>query len=329
MINLDWFNDDGINLPMLNDVPRNIFYNKILSENVQNKQCCDVGFGTGLLSFLALKHGAKHVIAYEKDLSRFKLGQFIIKNLGFDNKIDLRNVCADSDIIQQDHCDVVFHEIIHQALWAEGVWQIRPQNKGVTYLPGRLFFELWAQEIADSTVQGLLNGGATDHFNPGVDIDHKFINLINQCILGNDSKNINDLSMQNQLIQLDWNAVHKDWSWDPIKVFQQGQKKLLASYHVDYNTSETTFFDSLGTKQKNLSCDQAKLIIDTQEYQNKNILLQPRFGLEHGKDRLYLDACRGWGAEVPWIFVKPETQLTFLHKFHNSWNFSLQKIELT
>lgn len=64
---INWLSDDGVNLLMINDVPRNAFYSKILSKNVQGKKCCDVGFGTGMLSILALKHGATSIIAYEKD----------------------------------------------------------------------------------------------------------------------------------------------------------------------------------------------------------------------------------------------------------------------
>lgn len=324
-LNLNWLRDDGINLPMINDVPRNTFYDKILSENVHDKQCCDVGFGTGLLSLLAIKHGAKHVIAYEKDPSRFHLGQTIIDRLDLKDKIDLRNSVANSSLISQDHCDVVFHEIIHQTLWAEGVWSIRPLIPGTTYLPGTLFFELYGQEISDSTVQGLLYGGDIDHFNPGVDIDHRFINLINQWILQDQSRKIDELALQDTLFRLDWNQIHKDWSWNPGIVFQQGQKKLLASYHVDYNLLGEIFFDSDGTRHTDLSCDQCKLTIDTKNWQHKNILLQPRFGLKHNQDILYLDSCRNWGAEVPWVFIKPKSNLIFSHQF-SGYNFNLQKI---
>lgn len=74
---INWLSDDGVNLPMTNDVSRNVFYNKILSKNVQGKKCCEIGFGTNLLSILAIKHGASSVIAYECNQDKFELGKTI------------------------------------------------------------------------------------------------------------------------------------------------------------------------------------------------------------------------------------------------------------
>jgi predicted RNA methylase len=54
---VDFENHDGVYLSMLNDVARNHFYDQILTE-VRNQHCVEIGFGTGLLSMLALKHGA-------------------------------------------------------------------------------------------------------------------------------------------------------------------------------------------------------------------------------------------------------------------------------
>jgi hypothetical protein len=181
---------------MINDVPRNNFYNHILSQEVKNKKCLDIGFGTGLLSLLAIKNGAQHIIAYEKDANRVELGRHIIKELNLHNVIDLRHGLASWQEIVDSKCEVVFHEILHQCLWAEGVWHIRPQSPGLTYAPGILFFELYAQEISDSTVSGFLAGGNSDYFNPGVDIDPKFINIINQIILNDSSKKISDLDLE-------------------------------------------------------------------------------------------------------------------------------------
>ena len=74
---VDFFNDDGIYLPMINDAYRNIFYKGAIQE-CKDQHCIDVGFGTGLLSFAALDSGAKSVIAYEVDTKRFEIGKHII-----------------------------------------------------------------------------------------------------------------------------------------------------------------------------------------------------------------------------------------------------------
>ena len=68
---IDWYNHDGVNLSMINDFMRNQFYDRVLSKHVTNQNCTDVGFGTGLLSMIALKHGATHVRAFEVDYHRY------------------------------------------------------------------------------------------------------------------------------------------------------------------------------------------------------------------------------------------------------------------
>lgn len=306
---------------MINDVPRNVFYDKILSETVRGKKCCDIGFGTGLLSLLALKHGASSIIAYEKDPVRFELGQRIIKSLNLSSKIDLKNIHSGTADIENNDCDIVFHEIVHQGIWGEGLWHIRPSKQGAKqYIPGNYFFELSASAISDTTVDGFLNGdNLLDYFNPGVEINSEFVDLINRLILQNDSKKTQLLTTCDCLIKLDWNKIHKDWSWNPGHVFQHYPKTLLCKYNVDYNTCKSTLFDSRGTRECNFDSNGlCELSIDTSAWRGTNMMLEFRFGLEHGPHRLYLDDCRGWGAEVPWLFLKPESDLFFVQNFNGN-----------
>jgi predicted RNA methylase len=51
---VDFENHDGVYLSMLNDVARNQFYDQVLTQ-VRDHDCVEIGFGTGLLSMLALK----------------------------------------------------------------------------------------------------------------------------------------------------------------------------------------------------------------------------------------------------------------------------------
>jgi len=317
---INWLTDDGVNLPMINDIPRNLFYDKILSKNVRGKKCCDVGFGTGILSILALKHGATSIIAYEQDLDRFKLGQKIIDHLELTDQIELKHCRASCTEIKNTGSDVVLHEIIHQGIWGEGLWEIRPLHPGIKkYIPGNYFFELYATEISDVTVDGFLHGdNTTEFFNPGVEIKTDFVDLINSFILENNSKKIQPLSNDDYLIKLDWNKIHKDWSWNPGYVFKNYPKQLLCKYEVDYNTGKCSIIDSKGSKEIALeSMSVCEMIVDTSHWKDKNMLLQPRFGLRHDQQRLYLDECRGWGAEVPWLFLKPKSSLLFVQNFKN------------
>ena len=73
-------------LPMINDVVRNHFYKKILKDT-KNKNCLEIGFGSGILSILALEAGANHIVAYEEDLETYQLGLEIIQSLNLENKI--------------------------------------------------------------------------------------------------------------------------------------------------------------------------------------------------------------------------------------------------
>jgi len=338
---MDWLKDDGINLPMINDVVRNSFYDKILSNAVRGKKCCDVGFGTGLLSLIALKHGATSIIAYEKDPVRFKLGQKVIDQLKLTDRIELRNELAGTENIETIDCDVVFHEIIHRSLWGEGLWWIKPRKFGIEYVPGNYFFEMYATEISDATVDGFLNSDKTvDYFNPGIDIDFKFIDLINSFIIRNDSKKLKPIVGHDQLIHPEWNKIHKDWAcpglmnkcpdgaWNPGHVFKNYPKQLLCKYNVDFNTRKLTFIDSNGIREDNLDSDSmCQMTIDTSPWRNLNLMLEPRFGLQYNQERLYIDDCRNWGAEIPWIFIKPKSNLLFTQNFNgNNAPFQLTKI---
>ena len=115
---LNWNNDDGINLPMINDLIRNYYYEKILSRYVHNQKCIDIGFGTGLLSMMALKHGAAHVIAYESNDERYLLGREVIDRLNLGKKITLVH-----DRYHRDtsiNAPVIFTETMSAGIWGEG-----------------------------------------------------------------------------------------------------------------------------------------------------------------------------------------------------------------
>ena len=46
---MDWFKDDGIFLPMINDWGRNRAYKAWIDSCVKDKVVCDIGAGTGFL----------------------------------------------------------------------------------------------------------------------------------------------------------------------------------------------------------------------------------------------------------------------------------------
>ena len=106
----------GTHWNMLVDHPRNQFYDELLKE-CKDKVVIDVGFGAGILSMLALKHGAKIVYAYEMVHQTYLLGKHIIESLGLEDKIILihdkffKSMGPDNALI--------IHEIIGGAIWDE------------------------------------------------------------------------------------------------------------------------------------------------------------------------------------------------------------------
>jgi predicted RNA methylase len=86
---LDWKFDNGISTYMTTDKDRNQFMDRVLARTVKDKNCLDIGFGTGLLSFLAVKHGAKHVTAFEFNYERYLLGQYLIEKMGLQDQTSI------------------------------------------------------------------------------------------------------------------------------------------------------------------------------------------------------------------------------------------------
>lgn len=54
---------------MLNDKPRNVWFENRITESCKDKVVLEVGGGSGLLTYYALKAGAKHVYVVERDIT--------------------------------------------------------------------------------------------------------------------------------------------------------------------------------------------------------------------------------------------------------------------
>ena len=129
---------------MMSDVKRNQFYNNILSE-ITDKTCLEIGFGTGLLSLIALKHQPKHIVAVERNLASFELGKYLIKKSGLKNKITLIHEQIDASFINPSEFDLVYHEILGNNLWDEDVFF--QFDTAVPMIPSEYTCELYACEI--------------------------------------------------------------------------------------------------------------------------------------------------------------------------------------
>lgn len=129
---INWRRDLGVNLDMLNsEIPqgRNKFYWEILKE-VQGRRCLEIGFGTGILSIIAIQHGAVHVEAWEQNLHLYQLGCHIIKELQLQDRITLHHGMYDKSRCR-DPSLLVIHEIIGADIWCEGMYQALPVGQNL------------------------------------------------------------------------------------------------------------------------------------------------------------------------------------------------------
>lgn len=125
---------NGLDVSMINDIERNQFYDKLISQVVKDKVCADIGFGSGLLTMMAIQHGAKHVYAYEMDIATFTMGKAMIEKMGYGDKVTFINKqynydLAKNDEINSDKIDIILHELLMRAIWGEGLYHIYKMNR--------------------------------------------------------------------------------------------------------------------------------------------------------------------------------------------------------
>lgn len=284
---VDFENHDGVKLSMLNDVVRNQFYDKILQE-VQNQHCVDIGFGTGLLSMLALKHGAQSIIAYESDHNRYLLGCRAIKTLGLQNKITLLNQKYTHDC---DHtATVIFTETVDENLWGEGIYNSFPRQPGIKFLPGKYFFELHAVSISTAFALNLFASFYKDlHFSPGIDIDTKFVSYINWLLAKKYRKTLdNQNEMPTGVMNISPVLSYTPWITT---------ESCVGQYTIDANAP----FDNILHKEFTVQLD------------NQPMLVVPRVGMQHNGHRLYLDMGHWRWPQNPVIVNCPDSQLVVKH----------------
>lgn len=300
--------DDGVNLDMINDFMRNQFYDRVLKRYVQDQHCTDIGFGTGLLSILALKHGARHVRAFESDRNRYQLGQEVIKQLDLSDKIQLINDRYTRD--RYDITPVTFTETVNGNLWGEGVWHSLPRaGSKEIFLPGTYFLEIWAVEVPEAFAKGLcrtekhnpqtVHSPRVDFFSPGIDLPQNFVQLINTFM------NRSAYSYEQPLPQGIVKFIRQretDWGWIPyMRAVQNGS--VVGCYSADTWESGKKDFE---------------IKIPTQSWKNSTVLIVPRMGMQQDLDRLYLDT-GSWGpGEDPVLLVKPQGDLTVTHNLKTS-----------
>jgi len=173
----DWFKQNGIFMPMINDTIRNIRYKQAIEQAVPGKVVCDIGTGTGLLSILAAKAGATKVYSVEMDPGRAEFARNIIRQVGLDNVIEVIH----SNFFNTDiSADVYISETIGSQLFNENIINISRHalRHGGIFLPNS--FDLWLELYDDHPIFPLvIDSSQAFEFQPDIEIDPVFENLIN------------------------------------------------------------------------------------------------------------------------------------------------------
>lgn len=291
---IDWFNHDGVNFGMINDFMRNQFYDRVLSRYVAGQRCTDIGFGTGLLSMLALKHGADHVRAFESDTDRYLLGCEIVRRLGLGNKIELINERYDNGYVTTP---ITFTETVNGNLWWEGLWNSLPSDEKSVFLPGEYFLEIWALVVPNSFAQGLcVPGESQAFFAPGVDLDTAFVSVVNNLA---NKKAAETAKLSDGIVTFE-RQQETAWGWVPyMRAVQAGTQ--VASYIAQYHDDREHF----------------ELNIPTGLWRNSTVLIVPRMGMQQDTDRLYLDTGHWGPGENPVLLVNPQGYLRVNHNVRN------------
>jgi len=173
----DFFKDNGVFLPMLNDTGRNRFYQQSLAEQAPGKVVCDIGAGSGFLSVLAVQAGAKHVIAIEKNQERYNYLNQILEQTEYRSKIQT----VHADFIDTDiDADVYVSETLNTQIFGEELLTLSNHVVGRgQFIPGSI--KIWSEVYQDHPIFILdLSFTEAYEFDPQIDVDKNFVDQINQ-----------------------------------------------------------------------------------------------------------------------------------------------------
>jgi len=117
---------NGICFGLLHDEARNKFYDESL-KRAKNKRVVDVGSGSGLLGFLALKHGAKHVTFIEQNRTSYGHIRRVSEIMGIDKSryriINDEFVASRWDEYELNNPDMIVHELVGSYIWNDTIGQ--------------------------------------------------------------------------------------------------------------------------------------------------------------------------------------------------------------
>lgn len=232
----NFFKDDGVFLPMLNDAARNEFYSAALKIAAPGKTVCDIGAGTGFLTVLALQSGALHVIAVEKNSERFEMLKRNLERTGYADQVTL--ICA--DFLDCDiRADVYVSETINTQIFGEDMVKLsnHAQRHGGEFIPGNI--KIWAEVYKNHPVFVLdLTESEAVNFDPTVAIDSNFVQLINADF--NSQYNLQDTVFRANNLNRLFTMLDQFLDLKLTKLFHGDAINFDLDQHVDENSIAIT-----------------------------------------------------------------------------------------
>lgn len=174
----NWFGPDGIFMPMLNDTGRNVFYDRAIALAVPGKTVVDIGTGTGILSILAAKAGAKKVYAVEQDEGRANYSKQMFAKTGLDNIIE---VIHDDFLNTNIPADIYVSETINTQIFGENILNLaeHARKHGGTFIPSR--FEITAEVYRNHPIFVLCQARSDAfEFQPDIAVDPAYETAVSE-----------------------------------------------------------------------------------------------------------------------------------------------------
>lgn len=295
---INWVEHDGVNLAMINDLLRNRFYDRLLARHVPGQRCIDIGFGTGLLSMIALQHGASNIIAFESDVDRYELGRAVINELGLQQHIDLQYDRFDHTFFKKYPNHVVYTETVNGTLFQEGLKQSLPRYPRDNFIPGKYFMEIYSIPISWNLATGIAHDiGEPKPFSPGIDVDKKFIDVVNRYRQQANKatlSNIPQTDLPTGLHEFSY-QIATAWGYDPHLAMVRAMPQSQAGYQVNAEHCTLATWNGQNTTTTDIDFEQDSITFQIDlPPSDIPICLVPRAGMAHESDKLMLDEGH-WG----------------------------------
>lgn len=175
-------------IALINQSKRLEYYNEILKE-CNGKRCIDVGSGSGVLAFLALKHGAKHVTCFEQNPKSATHIQNVAKRMGLSKKIHVINnefIASKFDSYDVKNVDILFHELVGSFIWNDMMGSAFDVPLPLKMIPSEYIIHFHIVRLTLQDYSNLINAENNPSISKGVTIDlglsPKFAEYYNQVI---------------------------------------------------------------------------------------------------------------------------------------------------